>query len=378
MSTTNSSIIPADESPRALSPDSISDRLATMRRWSLDTVCNAVDSERSKINYAIALNEFFAWYEVVALNSGYIAPLSRALVLQFKTYLQHKPTDDTDAIEAKLNAWFEAEHGRSRRRNPIKPLSPASINLKLSAVRKLVNEAANNGLMDEQTAAAIRRVEGIKNEGVRSGNWLTKEQAQALVNAPPIDTLRGKRDRAILAVLLLAGLRRNECAELTLEHFQQRDERWAIVDLRGKRGKIRTVPVKPIVKLLVDDWCQAADIKSGYIWRSFRKGDHIAAKSKAKAERGEVPITTQAIWQVVTEYAGALGFDIAPHDCRRTYGKLAHKGGAAIEQISLNLGHSNIEVTEKYLGVDLDLQNAPSDYIDITVDRQPRLEEVAQ
>ncbi len=64
-------------------------------------------------------------------------------------------------------------------------------------------------------------------------------------------------------------------------------------------------------------------------------------------------------------YADALGH-IVPHDLRRTYAKLAHKDGAAIEQISLNPGHSSIEVTERYLGVDLDYQNAPSDYIDIT------------
>ena len=55
--------------------------------------------------------------------------------------------------------------------------------------------------------------------------------------------------------------------------------------------------------------------------------------------------------------------DVAPHDLRRTYAKLAHKGGARLDQIQLSLGHASLTTTERYLGVHQDLHDAPCDYI---------------
>jgi integrase len=58
---------------------------------------------------------------------------------------------------------------------------------------------------------------------------------------------------------------------------------------------------------------------------------------------------------------GPLGIAVAPHDCRRTFAKLALKGGARLEQIQLSLGHASIRTTERYLGVEQDLTDAPCD-----------------
>ena len=65
----------------------------------------------------------------------------------------------------------------------------------------------------------------------RLGNWLTAEQARTLWQLPNAETVKGKRDRAILSILLGCGLRRRELAELTLDHLQQREDHWAVVDL---------------------------------------------------------------------------------------------------------------------------------------------------
>jgi site-specific recombinase XerD len=73
-------------------------------------------------------------------------------------------------------------------------------------------------------AAGIRRVKGVKKLGVRLGNWLTAEQGQALWQAPDVERLKGKCDRALLSVLLAFGLRRHEAVELTFDHLQQREE----------------------------------------------------------------------------------------------------------------------------------------------------------
>jgi site-specific recombinase XerD len=68
--------------------------------------------------------------------------------------------------------------------------------------------------------------------------------------------LKGKRDRALLALLLACGLRRHELAELTFDHLQQREGHWAIVDLSGKAGHVRTIPVPDWVQGLLNEWTQ--------------------------------------------------------------------------------------------------------------------------
>ena len=115
-------------------------------------------------------------------------------------------------------------------------LAPGTINGRLAAVRRLAYEAADAGLLSPELAAGIRRVKGAKKLGVRLGNWLTADEARRLWQEPSADTLKGKRDRAILAVLLGCGLRRRELADLDFAHLQRREEHWAIIDLVGKGG----------------------------------------------------------------------------------------------------------------------------------------------
>src|SRR5215475_471709 len=94
-------------------------------------------------------------------------------------------------------------------------LAPGTINVRLAAVRRLAYEAADTGLLSPDLAAGIRRVRGVKKLGMRLGNWLTVEEARALWQLPSVHTVKGRRDRAILAVLLGCGLRRRELIDLT-------------------------------------------------------------------------------------------------------------------------------------------------------------------
>jgi integrase len=85
---------------------------------------------------------------------------------------------------------------------------------------------------------------------------------------------------------------------------------------------------------------------------SINKGDHISGDS----------MTAQAIRDMVIGYARALGLgEVAPHDLRRTFAKLARGGGADLEQIQLSLGHASIQTTQRYLGTRQDFQDAPAD-----------------
>src|SRR5467141_2635331 len=144
-------------------------------------------------------------------------------------------------------------------------LAPGTINVRLAAVRRLAYEAAETGLLSPDLAGGIRRVKGAKKLGMRLGNWLTVEEARTLWQLPNMHSVKGKRDRAILAVLLGCGLRRRELIDLTLDHIQRREDHWAIVDLVGKGGHIRTVPMP--------DWLAVAGIAHGKIFRCVcRKG----------------------------------------------------------------------------------------------------------
>ena len=231
-----------------------------------------------------------------------------------------------------------------------------TINGRLAAVRRLAYEAADAGLLSPELAAGIRRVKGAKKLGVRLGNWLTAEEARRLWQSPAADTLKGKRDRAILVVLLGCGLRRRELADLEFRHLQQREEHWAIVDLVGKGGHIRTVPVPDWVKTIIDKWLAAAAISAGRVFRCVcRAGKHW----------GE-GVTERLVWHVVKQYARKLGLpQVAPHDLRRSCAKLCHASGGELDQIQFLLGHVSVQTTERYLGCKQRIRGAVSDFIGI-------------
>lgn len=279
-------------------------------------VLDSLDSPKSRAVYRTALRRFVGWYE------GRGRPgLSKALVQGYKRELQGSG------------------------------LAPRSVNLHLSSIRKLALEAGDNGLLDPNVAAAIGRVPGVKVKGRRLGNWLSVEEAQALLDTPDTSTVKGVRDRAILAVMLGGGLRRAEIASLTVGHLQQRDGRWAIVDLVGKGQRVRSVPIPSWVKDCVDDWLAVSGVEGGPVFRRVLKGDHVSGKS----------LTDRGVYHIVREYG------VACHDLRRTFGNLSYKGGADLRQIQLSLGHSSIRTTEIYLATEQDFVNAPCDRLGLGV-----------
>src|ERR1700751_411268 len=192
--------------------------------------------------------------------------------------------------------------------------------------------------------------------GVRMGNWLTAEQARSLWESPDNARMKSKRDRALLALLLARGLRRHEAANLKVEDLQQREEHWAIVDLVGKAGHIRTVPMPDWVYLELVAWLSSASIHRGKVFRRISRigrvfGDGIGEK---------------AIWHVVRSAASKVGVPaLAPHDLRRTCARLCRSAGGELDQIQLLLGHVSIQTTEQSLGSRQRIRSAVNDRIGI-------------
>ena len=173
-------------------------------------------SRPSRRAYAAGLRQFLAW-----TRGQTPRPFSKALVQEYRTWLNRQE------------------------------LSPATVNLRLSPIRKLAQEMADNGLLDAVLARGIENVPGVKQAGIRVGNWLVREQASELLNAPNPNTRGGLRDRAILALLIGCGLRRAEILGLEVNQIQQREGHWVIPDLVGERNRRRTVPVPSWVKVRI-------------------------------------------------------------------------------------------------------------------------------
>jgi integrase len=172
-------------------------------------------------------------------------------------------------------------------------------------------------------------LKGVRQSGDRAGNWLTSEQARDLLAQPDIDTMEGKRDRAILTVLLGCALRRSELAALECGHMQQRDGRWVFVDLVGKGNRIRTAPIPPFVKVATDAWTSAAGLSEGPLFRRVRRCKY--------PEKTPAVLSERMIWHIVTKYARKTGLvdKLGPHDLRRTCVKLCRASGGELEQIQL-------------------------------------------
>src|SRR2546425_5784937 len=286
-------------------------------------VLDSVSSPITRRVYNMALNEFIAWFKE-APRPGF--------------------------SKATVSAWRVSLEARG--------LGSSSIIIRMSAIRKLAAEAADNGLIAPELAAGIARVKSVKSTGIRVGNWLSLRQAQALLGAPDVATVKGMRDRAILAVLLGCGLRRSEVAALVFTHIQQRDDRWCIVDLVGKHGRVRTVPMPSWVKVATDAWTFASGLTYGRVFRPVNRGDRVQGESMSE----------KIVWQMLKQYAEAAGVvGIAPHDLRRTCAKLCRAAGGELEQIQLLLGHASVQTTERYLGTKQDLVHAPNDAIKLRV-----------
>jgi integrase len=306
---TNQLVLAADPPvSRAGEPLALTPAQALLRKMALDSV----QSSHSKRNYAKALDDLFAFCAS--------RPLSRSLLMEWRAGMES--------------------------------LSPSTINVRLSAVRKMIGEARRAGLLGQEEAASLTEIPNISQKGTRLGNWLTREQAKELLAVPDRATLKGKRDYVILALLVGCALRRNELAELDVATIQQREGRWVLADLEGKGRRIRTVAIPIWVKQGIDVWTTVAGIDKGRLLRSVSKSGKVNRDT----------LSDWAVWSVVEQSSKQIGIEhFGAHDLRRTCAKLCRKNGGDLEQIKFLLGHSSIQTTERYLGSEQDIEIAVND-----------------
>ena len=280
-----------------------------LRQMVLDTL----PSPHSRRNYGKALDDLFTF------SAG--RPLTRALLMEY--------------------------------RSSIESLAASTINVRLSAIRRMVSEAQKNGMLSTEEAGHLTDIPNIRQKGARLGNWLTKEQAKELLAVPDRSTPKGKRDYVILALLVGCALRRQELASLDVEPIQLREGRWVLAELEGKGRRIRTVAIPIWVKHGINAWMTAAGIEEGPLLHSIRKGGKVGEN-----------LSDWAVWSVVEQSAKQIGIErFGAHDLRRTCAKLCRKSSGDLEQIKFLLGHSSIQTTERYLGSEQEIAIAVNDGI---------------
>jgi integrase len=287
-------------------------------------VLNSLTSASGQRTYDHAIREFVAWY----CSEPRLA-FNRTVVLRYRIHLEQRG------------------------------YAPATINLRLAAVRRIAYEAADAGLLSPELAAGIRRVKGVRRIGVRLGNWLTPEQGRRLLTCAMPSTARELRDHAMVAMLIGCGLRRAELLALRLECIQQREEHWVIADLVGKGGHVRTVPIPAWVKRHIDAWTAAAAVTHGTVFRAINKAGRVWGDG----------MSPKVLWDVVRAAAARAGIEkLAPHDLRRTCARLCHVAGGELDQIQFLLGHVSIQTTERCLGCKQKLRIAVNDRLGIEPD----------
>ena len=275
--------------------------------YSKNAVLNSLSSVSSRRSYDHAIRDFIDWYcSAPRLSFG------RTIVTRYRIALEQRR------------------------------YAPATINLRLPAVRRPAYEASDCRLLSPDLAAGIRRVKGgAKRLGIRVGNWLSAEQGKKLIASPSGSELRAVRNRAILAMLIGCGLRRAKIVTVAVEDFELREDHWVLADLIGNGGHIRTVPVPLWVKAAVDAWTNSAGLQNGVLFRPVGKTGKVRGSG----------FTAKVIWSMVRKAAEDCGFGtVAPHDVRRTRARLCHQAGGELEQIQFLLGHVSVQTTERYLG----------------------------
>ena len=297
----------------------------------LEGVERSLTAETSRRAYRTSLLQFFAW---CASGKG-DGRFSRLSVLQYK-----------DDLIGSSKRQQNGEWGRK--------YSPATVNLRLAAVRALAQEAADAGILDQNEAAAICRIRGEKQSGSRIGNWLQKSQVDAVLKSVDRSSIRGKRDYAMVAVLFATALRRRELVELQVTTMQQRDGQWGLIGLRGKGGKIRNISLPEWVRLAIVDWLLATQIVQGSVFRSITRHGKL----------GSQQMSEESVKLILSHYTTLCGHNsFRPHDARRTCARLCRSGNAALEDVQELLGHSSIQTTERYLGKTDGFRRAITDLI---------------
>jgi integrase/recombinase XerD len=278
-----------------------------------------------------------------AILAGQLAPSSIAMYKRdFEAYMRFAGNPEGALDATTLARWRTVLAGDTG-------MSPNTINRMLSAVKRLMREAANQGYTTHETAKAFEVVDGVKVAALKdrtkqtARTRISPDDMRALTDAPNTSTLVGLRDSALLHALASSGLRASELASLTQAQIVKQNGGYTL-RMRGKNDtEYRDAHLSPRAYDAIQNWLEARRVISPYIFTSFAgRGDSRATHD---------PMTEVAVWQTIQKYANMVGLQHAkPHDFRRFVGTQLAKQD--IRKAQKALGHKRIDTTAKHYVLD--------------------------
>ncbi|MCB1984047.1 MAG: tyrosine-type recombinase/integrase [Nitrosomonas sp.] len=243
-----------------------------------------------------------------------------------------RPEEFRSITRAHIIAWRDELTNRE--------LSGTTIRHRLAALSSLFEYLCDKNTVTHNPVKGVKRPVVESYEGKTPA--LGDHQARQLLNAPDNSTIKGKRDRAILATLLYHALRRDELCRLKVKDFKQERRGVPHLKVSGKGGKTRYVPLHPAASGLIHEYMEAAGHgmeDTGALFRST---------SNNRVEGSQKAITPDAVYKLVQIYSEKLGFKIGAHSLRATAATNALDNEADIAKVQEWLGHVNIATTRIY------------------------------
>jgi integrase/recombinase XerD len=243
-----------------------------------------------------------------------------------------RPEEFRTVTRAHVIAWRDELARRA--------VSATTIRHRLSALASLFEYLCEKNAVTHNPVKGVKRPVPETNEGKTPA--LGDHQARKLLEAPAAGTLKGKRDRAILATLLYHALRRDELCKLKVKDCRQERRGVAHLKISGKGGKTRYVPLHPAASGLITDYLEAAGHggdDASPLFRPFHNSRGLAATQA---------ITPDGVYRMVREYSKDLGIEIGAHSLRATAATNALDHRADIAKVQEWLGHANISTTRIY------------------------------
>lgn len=243
-----------------------------------------------------------------------------------------QPEEFRLVTRAHVIAWRDALAGRN--------LDKPTIRHRLSALASLFDYLCDKNAVAHNPVKGVRRPKADLSEGKTPA--LSDHQARKLLTKPSERTLKGKRDRAILATLLYHALRRDELCKLTVKDFDQDRRGVAFLVVSGKGSKTRYIPLHPIARGLVIEYLESAGHRTDPEGALFRPLPQKRYRGSSRS------ISPDGVYKLVRDYSARLGFQIGAHSLRATAATNALDHKAEIAKVQEWLGHADISTTRLY------------------------------
>lgn len=212
----------------------------------------------------------------------------------------------------------------------------STINRKLASIRLYYKYLLAEGVIKENPAVNIKTVKSEK----REIEYLTIEEVDRLLSLPD-DSLKGKRDRAILEMLYATGIRVSEIVNVKVQDI---NIRMGFVSLTGEQSKARIVPLGRPAKVALEEYIY--DVRKAFVRKDSSEDALFVNYHGGK-------LTRQGLWKIIKEYAKKADIEskITPQTLRHSFAVHMVQNGADLKSLQELLGHEDIAATEIYLSV---------------------------